>query len=201
MQWWLHNSVTALKTIKVYILNGKLYDIWIIFQERFFEWKYFIYPFIFLFLKKLCARIHSRITKCLLMNYIFIPILELPGHIAHVRGPARKITKKLHWPRVALYMCSRTASPTSASPRPPWGWVRTMAQESSFERRCFRWYILLLTFSMWMRLLEIAVNVKTGGYFLTYLQSQFIRNNSVLHDLVCYNCSYFISDKILQVLY
>lgn len=173
---------------------------------NYISWKTFLnesilYIPLFFFLKKLCARIHSRITKCLLMNYIFIPILELPGHIAHVKGPARKITKNYADPEWRPACAPALPRPPPASPHPLWGWVLTMAQESAFERRCFWWCILLLTFSMWMRLLEIAVNVKTGGYFLTYLQSQFICNNLVLHYLVCYNCSYFISDKILQGLY
>ena len=51
------------------------------------------YLFLYFF-KKLPAKIHSRITKCLLMNCSFIPTLELPGHFAHGRGSARKMTLK-----------------------------------------------------------------------------------------------------------
>lgn len=39
-------------------------------------------------------RIHSRIAKCWLMNDRSIPVLELPGHIVHVMGSARKIIPK-----------------------------------------------------------------------------------------------------------
>lgn len=127
-------------------------------------------------------RIHSRIAKCWLMNYSFIQIVELPGHIALVRLSARKITPKYdtdpEWhSSVLLY----SLSPAPASRHLLWVSVLTVVSGVISGKTMFSvihstsnilWHGCDGQNLLWMWKLVVI--------FLTYLQSQFICNHSVL---------------------
>lgn len=137
----------------------------------YYYWLLFFYAFVLTSSSLISHRIHFRVAKCWLMSHSFIPILQLPL----LGGQQEKSHQKLILTRsdclhVLLHSLPRPASASS----PLW------SQALPFERRCFQGCILLPHSMMGIRLVEIVVNVKIDGYFLTNLQSQFTHNNSVL---------------------